>query len=226
MTSERLSVASWNVHQGLHNDGGTLDVLAGLQRIDADVVALQEGWWHETDRSIAVGTARELGYEVSEVIGAPRSGRHTKRRIALLSRHPIRSEHHILLPSDRRRERRPVLTIDVGGLCIAATHLHGIHLMKRSPRAWRRELAAFASAASTADVVMGDLNMWSPPIHRALDGHRAAVVGRTWPSWRPHSQIDHIMVAERVDVSEAAVLPDMGSDHRAVRAVLEFAPRN
>jgi endonuclease/exonuclease/phosphatase family metal-dependent hydrolase len=47
-----------------------------------------------------------------------------------------------------------------------------------------------------------------------------AVQGRTYPAHRPHSQIDHILVSPRLEVLESSVLDDMGSDHRAVRAVL------
>jgi endonuclease/exonuclease/phosphatase family metal-dependent hydrolase len=50
------------------------------------------------------------------------------------------------------------------------------------------------------------------------------VRGRTWPSRRPHSQIDHILVRKDsgVVVLDSAVLPAVGSDHRPVRATLQF----
>ena len=44
--------------------------------------------------------------------------------------------------------------------------------------------------------------------------------GRTWPARRPHSQIDHILVraATAPRCVHDEVLPDVGSDHRPVRA--------
>ena len=48
--------------------------------------------------------------------------------------------------------------------------------------------------------------------------------GRTWPASRPHSQIDHILVrrGDGTEVLDREVLPDVGSDHRPVRATLEL----
>ena len=51
-----------------------------------------------------------------------------------------------------------------------------------------------------------------------MPGWRRAVVGRTWPAWRPHSQIDHILVRGALRPVAGAVLPHAGSDHRPVRA--------
>ena len=53
-----------------------------------------------------------------------------------------------------------------------------------------------------------------------LPGWRRAVLGRTWPASRPHSQIDHILVRPQIGVVDSAVLGDVGSDHRPVRATL------
>ncbi len=47
------------------------------------------------------------------------------------------------------------------------------------------------------------------------------MIGRTWPAWRPHSQIDHILVRGALRPVDGRVLPDSGSDHRPVRAELE-----
>jgi vancomycin resistance protein VanJ len=42
--------------------------------------------------------------------------------------------------------------------------------------------------------------------------------GKTWPAHHPHSRIDHIVLAGGVEEVWTDVLPDLGSDHRAVRA--------
>ena len=54
-----------------------------------------------------------------------------------------------------------------------------------------------------------------------IPGWRRAVVGATWPAWRPHSQIDHILLRGAIRSARGAVLPDAGSDHRPIRAELE-----
>jgi endonuclease/exonuclease/phosphatase family metal-dependent hydrolase len=53
------------------------------------------------------------------------------------------------------------------------------------------------------------------------------VRGRTWPSSRPHSQIDHILVRREAGIAvlDSAVLPAVGSDHRPVRATLRANAR-
>jgi endonuclease/exonuclease/phosphatase family metal-dependent hydrolase len=63
--------------------------------------------------------------------------------------------------------------------------------------------------------------MWSLVVHRDTRPLRPAVRGRTYNSKRPHSQIDHVLLNDRVEVMASEVLPDMGSDHRAIRATLQ-----
>jgi endonuclease/exonuclease/phosphatase family metal-dependent hydrolase len=46
------------------------------------------------------------------------------------------------------------------------------------------------------------------------------VRGRTWPAHRPHSQIDHVLVRDDVEVVDAAVLGEVGSDHLPLRVTL------
>ena len=69
-------------------------------------------------------------------------------------------------------------------------------------------------------VIVGDFNLWGPAVSALLPGWRRAVRGRTWPAHRPHSQIDHVLVRHDVDGVDAAVLDEVGSDHRPVRVTL------
>jgi endonuclease/exonuclease/phosphatase (EEP) superfamily protein YafD len=67
------------------------------------------------------------------------------------------------------------------------------------------------------------MNTWGPMVVTLfMPGWRRAVVGRTWPAWRPHSQIDHILVRGALQPVHGEVLPDGGSDHRPVRAELRI----
>ena len=43
-----------------------------------------------------------------------------------------------------------------------------------------------------------------------------------WPTWNPHSQIDHILVQGAVRPVAGVVFPHSGSDHRPIRAELEI----
>jgi endonuclease/exonuclease/phosphatase family metal-dependent hydrolase len=48
------------------------------------------------------------------------------------------------------------------------------------------------------------------------------VRGKTWPSHRPHSQIDHLLVTPSVDALWGEVGPNLGSDHLPIRARLRW----
>jgi endonuclease/exonuclease/phosphatase family metal-dependent hydrolase len=64
------------------------------------------------------------------------------------------------------------------------------------------------------------MNSWGPPVRLFMRGWRRSVIGRSWPSWRPHSQIDHILVRGAVRPLGGIVFPHSGSDHRPIRAEL------
>ncbi|MGH9169640.1 MAG: endonuclease/exonuclease/phosphatase family protein [Acidimicrobiales bacterium] len=92
----------------------------------------------------------------------------------------------------------------------AGSHVHFRHLHEKLPPPDR--LAA----------AVGDMNLWGPPLSLLLPGWSRAVKGRTWPSWRPHSQIDHILVTKSVTVDSGEVLRVGNSDHLAIRARLSW----
>ncbi len=98
---------------------------------------------------------------------------------------------------------------------------HAAHLTVGSPRQIRH-LHAHLPAADSPAALAGDMNLWGPPLSLLLPGWRRAVRGRTWPAWRPHSQADHIFVNEAVTVRGGSVVRAGNSDHRAVRAVVDF----
>ena len=76
-----------------------------------------------------------------------------------------------------------------------------------------------ADLARPDAVLAGDMNTWGPLVNRFMPGWRRAVIGPTWPSWRPHSQIDHILVrGSGLRPVAGVVFPHSGSDHRPVRA--------
>jgi endonuclease/exonuclease/phosphatase family metal-dependent hydrolase len=67
------------------------------------------------------------------------------------------------------------------------------------------------------------MNFWGPPMSLALPGWRRAVRTRTYPSWRAHSQVDHIFVTRAVEVISGASVAVGKSDHLPLRARLAIA---
>ncbi|MBO0715447.1 MAG: endonuclease/exonuclease/phosphatase family protein [Acidimicrobiales bacterium] len=145
--------------------------------------------------------------------------------LAILTRLPVRREAQVDLGQlrlDRARRGALVLEMDLEGrpFIMVGTHLsHLTHGSLLQLRGLRRSLPGTDQAAALA----GDMNLWGPVVGLFLPGWRRAVLGRTWPAHRPHSQIDHVFVTPMVSVLTGEVLGDVGSDHRPVRAELRLA---
>jgi endonuclease/exonuclease/phosphatase family metal-dependent hydrolase len=107
-----------------------------------------------------------------------------------------------------------------GTLRVVVTHI--FHHLYGSPRQIRR-VARAVDAGGPPAVVLGDFNLWGPPVSVLFGaGWSRPVRGRTWPAWRPHSQLDHIVCNAAVTATGGEVLPATPSDHRPIRARLEF----
>lgn len=131
------------------------------------------------------------------------------------------------LPSLRRdRVRRAAivvdLTVDGAPLSVIGTHMSHLHMGSHRHYAALRGL--LHTEARPDAVLLGDMNLWGPPVRAFLPEWHRAVKGRTWPTWNPHSQIDHVLVRGAVRIKAGEVLPDAGSDHRPVRAELTLTP--
>jgi len=112
------------------------------------------------------------------------------------------------------------LTLDGRPISVAGTHMS--HLLFGSHRNFSELGRALRTEARPDAVLAGDMNSWGPLVRLFLPGWRRAVIGKSWPTWRPHSQIDHIMVRGALRPMAGGVLPHAGSDHRPIRAELEF----
>ncbi|MBK5287399.1 MAG: endonuclease/exonuclease/phosphatase family protein [Acidimicrobiia bacterium] len=231
-----FSVASFNLHWGVDMRGHAFDVLGAVQTIDADVVVLPESW-RPGDRpavidelaSVTGATLHDVAFISDRNPAKPRrlqvgGGPAGTCGLAVLSRLPVLGATTVPLPTapgDVIEQRQAIiLEVEVGGSAVAIAGIHASHRLWGSlPQL--RTLDRALARRSVPSVIAGDFNMWGPPIAATLRNRRRAVRGRTWPAWRPHSQIDHIWIEDRFDVIDTAIGPNVGSDHRSVRATLQ-----
>lgn len=179
------------------------------------------GWGPSYRRRPGVGLRVDLGSRPS---AGRRAGERGSVGIALLERRPGGRPDILELgrmggdPTRRvalRTGAGPERT--AGEVVVVGTHLS--HIRQGSPLQLRR-LRRLLPSPDVPAVLMGDMNMWGPPLGLMLPGWRRAVTGRTWPSWRPLFQIDHILVTPALRVVGAEVVAVGGSDHLPVRAEL------
>jgi endonuclease/exonuclease/phosphatase family metal-dependent hydrolase len=151
-----------------------------------------------------------------------RTAQHGRWGVALLARVVCRDPAVLDLGKLRRdpASRAAVrCTTDLGGRQLVVHGTHMSHITHLSPAQYRR-LARLLPPLDTPALLAGDMNMWGPPASSFFSGWRRAVIGRTWPSPRPHSQLDHILVPPAVTVVDARVAAASGSDHRPVVVTL------
>jgi endonuclease/exonuclease/phosphatase family metal-dependent hydrolase len=197
------------------------------------VVALPETWVPHEGGGV-VERLERAGYHV-ELSRWATLAMHPKPRrdqpgdgwwaLGIASRLPVLERRDIPLPwtvLDPAHPRIAInLGVDVEGTRVDVVALHtSSRLWWAAPlvhlRGLRRALPPFDGPA----VLCGDFNLWGPPVERVLPGWRRTVRGRSYPSHRPHSQIDHILVNDRLTMVDGEVVDDRQSDHRPVRARL------
>jgi endonuclease/exonuclease/phosphatase family metal-dependent hydrolase len=240
-----LTIASYNIHWGRGRKRlgcPPFDVVAACRRLEADVLVLQESWAPDDGPSDHQRVADALGMVVASDVSLARSVVEPEPRVvrreragggggtggwhvAGLSRLPVTWSSVEPLPHlwfDHSDRAVVAFSVEADGvpLQVRGTHLphleYGAHL---STRGLRRTLPP----AGVAAAFIGDMNMWGWTIDRMVPrGWRRVVRGKTWPSHRPHSQIDHLLVTSSVEALWAEVGPDLGSDHLPIRARLRW----
>jgi endonuclease/exonuclease/phosphatase family metal-dependent hydrolase len=218
---------------------GAFDVAGALRSFDADVLVLQESWWPDEGAAAVDLVAADSGATVHwasfgrgivepwpHIISARPHRASGRIGLAVVSRLPGRLVEMIPVgdaAGDPALGRCALhVALDVGGQDL---DLIAVHLSSRLPYAPPMQLRNLRRRLPPPDrraVIVGDFNLWGPAVTALLPGWRRAVRGRTWPAHRPHSQIDHVLVREDVDVVDAAVLGEVGSDHRPVRVTLRL----
>lgn len=239
-----LKITSFNCHAGLQarRNGfcAPYDLDAVLRGFDTDVIVVQESWTPDGGTAAVRRFADDVGAQLFEL----RFGRarlepwpHVPRGgegvgdvgLAIVSRVPAEVRGRLAVgtvPGDPTPERGGLhVVLDVGGREI---DLVGVHLSSRlpyGPPTQMRRLRWQLPNENRPAIVAGDFNFWGPGVTTFLPGWIRTVRGRTWPASRPHSQIDHILVrtGDGFEVVDHEVLPEVGSDHRPVRARLRLA---
>jgi endonuclease/exonuclease/phosphatase family metal-dependent hydrolase len=221
------------------SSNGAFDVAGVLRAFDADVLVVQESWWPDEGPAAVDVVAAEHGATVHgasfgrgivepwpHIISARPHRARGRLGLAVVSRLPARLVDTIPVrdvPGDPASGRCALhVTLDVGNENL---DLIAVHLSSRLPYAPPIQLRNLRRRLPTRErrtVIVGDFNLWGPAVVAMLPGWRRAVRGRTWPAHRPHSQIDHVLVRDDVEVVDAAVLDEVGSDHLPVRARLRL----
>jgi endonuclease/exonuclease/phosphatase family metal-dependent hydrolase len=219
---------------------GAFDVGGVLRDFDADVLVVQEAWWPDDGSADVDVVAAECGGTVHAVtfgraivepwphiISSRQERARGRLGTAVVSRLPARLVDAIPVgdvPADPAVRRFALhVGLDVNGHDL---DLIAVHLSSRLPYAppmQLRNLRRQLPPRERPTVLVGDFNLWGPAVTAMLPGWRRAVRGRTWPAHRPHSQIDHVLVRDDVAVVDAAVLDEVGSDHRPVRVTLRLS---
>ncbi len=246
-----LTVVEWNVHWGVSRVPGVardqrFDPLATLGDEllrTADVVVFPEAW-RGHDGSSFLDRCGEYGLQyLAETRYRPLSISTGNRfltdpgegywELAIASRHPVITDIELPLATSlrdvvpQRCARSLRLAVGMHEVDVTAFHVSS-KVWLAAPLVQLRSLAAQLRAfdldgTNRPAVLAGDGNIWRSWIPALLPGWRMTARGRTFPAWRPHSQIDHICVRGEVDVMDAEVLPyTPTSDHRALRARLQL----
>jgi endonuclease/exonuclease/phosphatase family metal-dependent hydrolase len=126
------------------------------------------------------------------------------------------------LPRERVKRALIVARLNDGDRAFYVLAIHGAHISHGSYRQYRRINEIAASLDPDVPILIGgDFNCWRPLLRAFLPGWRTLARGRTWPSPRPHSQIDHIL-GRGPWAATKSFTRNGGSDHLALITDLEL----
>jgi endonuclease/exonuclease/phosphatase family metal-dependent hydrolase len=205
-----------------------------VRGFDADIVVVAEAW-RELDGRGVLDDLADTGYRVETLNFAtfepgrlepePLMPGYGRWELALCTRLPVLACRDVPIGSIRNDPASPrdaiVCTVDLHGveLDVIAAHVSS-KIYKLAPVRHLRGLVPHLPPPSRHAVLAGDFNFWGPGVERIFPGWHRSVRGRTYPSHRPHSQIDHILVRDDITILSGEVLAANPSDHRPVRARL------
>jgi endonuclease/exonuclease/phosphatase family metal-dependent hydrolase len=185
--------------------------------------------WKEENRPLYMDGVRPMSARVQKLPRWQQAEEGTWG-IAVLVRPSLPIESTRVVPmrtlrADRVNRAALVVDLTVAGRPVSVAGTHMSHLHMGSHRNWAELRRGLGTWARPDALLAGDMNTWGPLVRRFMPGWHRAVIGPTWPTWRPHSQIDHILVrGDGLRAVSGVVFPHSGSDHRPVRAEIEVLP--
>jgi endonuclease/exonuclease/phosphatase family metal-dependent hydrolase len=204
---QSLRVVTYNIHKcrgldGRVRPGRIVDV---LQKIDADIVALQEvvsieSSKEETDQARFI--ARELGFNLAFGVTRPfRTGRYGN---VVMTRFPIHEDRHYDI-STPGREPRGCLRTDIR-MDSAILHVFNVHFgtafaeQRQQARRLFEDRIVSGLDLSGHRIVLGDFNEWlHGGVSRTLRSHLKSadprsnlLKSRSYPGILPLFNLDHI----------------------------------
>ena len=236
-----FTVAAFNAHWGFGRFGShrgvRFDVARIIESFGADIVVVPEAWRDDDGRGV-LDPLRDVGFHVETVemmrLEYRRRTRSTDGRGAAsrpvgargLFEVPVVLERTYpigVIPDDPPGPRNALsVTVGIDGTPVEVVGLH------TSSKVWKlapvRHLLNCRNSSRTEgpQILAGDFNFWGPPIAALMPGWQRPVRGRTYPSPRPHSQIDHVLVRGGIEALDGEVLAETPSDHRPIRTRLRL----
>ena len=228
-SSDRLTVMTYNIHQGfdLHGRHDLEGIAQAIEDAQPQIVALQEvprGW-------VVNGSVDALGWLAQRLrmhaawgpAADPNWGN------AILSRYPIIDVSNRPMPNndDLRFDRAYIVaTIDLGDrqVQVVATHLH--HIERESHHRFPQVRALLEHVDwSRPTILLGDLN--AQPHHEELGLLISAGLSTvqppvpTYPSNRPRWQLDYVLTTSHFELIDVFAPQTTASDHLPLLATLE-----
>jgi endonuclease/exonuclease/phosphatase family metal-dependent hydrolase len=230
-----LTVVSFNTHWGVDRRGRPFDVVGTCLELAPDVLVIQEAYRPHGASNYVDELAERMGAVAHETVFMsdrnPARPRHLHPPpgpagtcgLAVLSRLPVCEVAEIVVPKAQgdviEQRRSLLLTVEVDGRAVSVAGMHASHRLWGSlPQV--RHVDRALRARGNPSALVGDLNMWGPPVGLVLGSRTRAVRGRTWPAGRPHSQIDHVWIDDGLEPVAGGIGPSVGSDHRPIWARL------
>ena len=230
LTAGSVRVATWNIHGGVGRDGkyDVARIVAVVQELQADVVALQEVSFMDSDDGCLKGMTSLLGYTV--VAGRTDRRHGAAYGNALLSRFPLESWTLIDLtvpPHEQRGAIDAAIRINDNRVRVICTHL-GLRPYERRQQV-QRILAFMQGERADSVVLMGDVNewlLWGRPLRWLHRAFRRQKTPATFPAGYPIFALDRIWTQPRGTLSRLiahrSALASVASDHLPLVAELQL----
>jgi len=143
-------------------------------------------------------------------------GQFAQHASGILARYQASKVTDIRLPGFIPGRRAIMAQFGEGEASLSIFVLH-LALSKRARLSQLDYISDFVNESSNA-ILMGDLNCKANSdemklLFRKTSLHQSEYECHTFPSWRPHQPIDHILVSPNLNVINTEALPDTYSDH-------------